>query len=87
MPSTRFELVRDARGYHARFVSNGNIIWWTESYTTKQNAHAAVNLISRLAEDAPLYDLTNYAGGASRGMTSTGGFSPANFKTQSQLQK
>lgn len=58
MPSTRFEIVSDARGYHARFITNGNVIWWTESYTSKQNAKNAVYIISEKAAPAPLYDLT-----------------------------
>jgi uncharacterized protein YegP (UPF0339 family) len=58
MEATRFELVRDERGFHARFRTNGRIIWWTESYTHKSGAHDAVNIISRLAAAAPLYDLT-----------------------------
>lgn len=58
MESTRFEIVNDSKGFHARFWSNGNIIWWTESYTSKANAKAGVGIISVYAEDAPLYDLT-----------------------------
>jgi uncharacterized protein YegP (UPF0339 family) len=58
MEATRFELVRDARGIHARFWSGGNIIWWTESYSSKENARHAFALISTHAAAAPLYDLT-----------------------------
>lgn len=58
MPATRFELVTDAKGFHARFWTGGNIIWWTESYKNKADAKHAVGLISAYAEAAPLYDLT-----------------------------
>lgn len=59
MKPTRFEIVRDdQQGYHARFWTGGQIIWWTESYTRKENAKHAVDLISRYAAPAPLYDLT-----------------------------
>jgi len=58
MEATRFELVRDNKGFHARFWTGGNIIWWTESYTSKANAKHAVALIISYAAAAPFYDLT-----------------------------
>lgn len=58
MPATRFEIVPDAQGCHARFISGGQIIWWTESYTRKANAQHAIDLVKALAAAAPVYDLT-----------------------------
>jgi len=59
MQDPRFEIVDDKNGgFHARYRSGGQLIWWTESYTSKQNAEQAVYSISRNALAAPLYDLT-----------------------------
>jgi len=54
----RFEIVDDERGFHARYIAGSQIIWWTESYTRKENARHAVALIAGGAIAAPLYDLT-----------------------------
>lgn len=59
MQDPRFEIVDDQQqGFHARYVQGRQTIWWTESYTSKQNAEKAVYMISANAKPAPLYDLT-----------------------------
>jgi uncharacterized protein YegP (UPF0339 family) len=58
MQDPRFEIVDDQRGFHARYIQGRQVIWWTESYTRKENAENAVYLISAGAYAAPLYDLT-----------------------------
>lgn len=59
MQDPRFEIVDDSRGgFHARYISGKQIIWWTENYTRKENAKHAVALISSGAMAAPLYDLS-----------------------------
>jgi uncharacterized protein YegP (UPF0339 family) len=40
----RFEVVRTAAGYHARFrAENGRIVWFTEVYTRRAAATRAVS--------------------------------------------
>ena len=58
MEPTRFEIVPDNKGCHARFITNGRIIWWTESYTSRANAKNAIDLIKAFGPGAPVYDLT-----------------------------
>ena len=59
MNDPRFEIVDDKRGgFHARYISGNQIIWWTENYTRKEKAHLAVASISSGAAAAPLYDCT-----------------------------
>lgn len=46
MAEPRFEVVRSNHGWHARFrASNGRVVWWTETYTRRRAALAAVALI------------------------------------------
>lgn len=41
--------------YHARFVgANGQIIWWTENYTTREAALSAISLIKSGGPSAPV---------------------------------
>lgn len=43
---SRFEIVRTAAGWHARFrASNGQIVWTTEVYTRRRAAVKAVETI------------------------------------------
>lgn len=59
MNDPRFEIVDDDdQGFHARYIQGRNIIWWTESYTRKENAQAAVGMIAANAGSALMYDLT-----------------------------
>lgn len=37
---------------------NGKIVWWTEGYTSKENAKAAIAHIKKYASDAKIKDLT-----------------------------
>jgi uncharacterized protein YegP (UPF0339 family) len=42
----RFEVVRTAAGYHARFrAENGRIVWFTEVYTRRAAATRAVDIL------------------------------------------
>lgn len=46
-------------GYHVQFKgSNGEIVFWTESYTTKQSAERAIAFARQHAATAPIADLT-----------------------------
>jgi len=46
MSAPRFEIVRANVGYHARFrAANGRIVWWTETYTRRRAALAAIGLL------------------------------------------
>lgn len=48
MSAARFEVVRTAAGWHARFrAANGRIVWWTETYTTRRRCLNAVGLIAK----------------------------------------
>lgn len=59
MQDPRFEIVDDkSGGFHARYISGNQIIWWTENYVRKADAEQAVYSISNNALAAPLYDLT-----------------------------
>ncbi len=59
MDDPRFEIVEDDdQGFHARYIQGRQVIWSTESYTRKENAEAAVYMISANAAPAPLYDMT-----------------------------
>lgn len=42
----RFEVVRTAAGWHARFRAvNGQVVWTTEVYKRRGKAHHAVDLL------------------------------------------
>lgn len=42
----RFEVVRTAAGWHARYrAANGQIVWTTEVYKRRGKAHHAVDLL------------------------------------------
>lgn len=42
----KFTIVRNNLGqYHARFIYDGKIIFWTENYVSEQNAINAINSI------------------------------------------
>jgi uncharacterized protein YegP (UPF0339 family) len=57
MLDPRFEIVDDKNGgFHARYISGNQIIWWTENYRAKADAKHAVYSISENARPAPLYD-------------------------------
>jgi uncharacterized protein YegP (UPF0339 family) len=59
MQDPRFEIVDDQQqGFHARYISGNQIIWWTESYTRKEKAQNAIASIKRGAATAPTYDRT-----------------------------
>ncbi|MGH7577092.1 MAG: DUF1508 domain-containing protein [Longimicrobiales bacterium] len=42
-------------------MSNGEAVWWTETYTAKQDAIAACRLIQREGPGATIYDHTRSA--------------------------
>ncbi len=45
--------------YHVRFEGgNREVVWWTESYTTKASANAAIAFARTHAASAPVVDLT-----------------------------
>lgn len=42
----RFEIVRTAAGWHARFrAANGQVVWTTESYTRRRAAIGAIKAL------------------------------------------
>ncbi len=48
--------------YYAVFrASNGQVVWSTETYSTKQNAITACHLVQREGPSAPIYDQTRSA--------------------------
>jgi len=54
----RFRIVTASGGYRAHMVAgNGELVWWTEVYTTKAAARHAIEL-AKSAYNAPVYDLT-----------------------------
>jgi uncharacterized protein YegP (UPF0339 family) len=61
--AARFE-IHDSNNNQFRAVfkgANGETVWWTENYTSKQNAINACSLIQRLGPSAPIYDHTRSA--------------------------
>ena len=58
--AAQFE-VRDSKDnqFHAVFRgANGEIVWWTENYRSKQSAIDACYLIKREAPNATVFDYT-----------------------------
>jgi uncharacterized protein YegP (UPF0339 family) len=48
MSLSKYELVETNSGWHARFRGeNAEVIWWTETYTTKENALDAIRLLKK----------------------------------------
>lgn len=46
--SARFEVVHTDAGWHARFrATNGELVWWTETYTRRNAAVLAVHQIAK----------------------------------------
>jgi uncharacterized protein YegP (UPF0339 family) len=59
MSNPHFEIVDDKRGgFHARYISGNQIIWWTENYTRKEAAQRAIALLKMGAAKAPAEDKT-----------------------------
>ena len=55
MDRGHFEVVHTGpRKFHARFVANnGEIVWWTESYSVIRNAQYAIRLLIEGVREAP----------------------------------
>jgi uncharacterized protein YegP (UPF0339 family) len=54
-----FEIVKAAGGYRAHIKGgNGELMFWTEVYTTKTSARHAIDVVKAGAKDAPVYDRT-----------------------------
>jgi uncharacterized protein YegP (UPF0339 family) len=50
-----YRITNDRDGYRARFYgANGELVWWTEGYTSLAAAHNAISLIRAHAASAPL---------------------------------
>jgi uncharacterized protein YegP (UPF0339 family) len=60
----RFEVhdSKDKQFYAIFRASNGQIVWWTETYRNKQDAINACYLIKNEAPGATVYDHTSSAG-------------------------
>jgi len=53
----KFEIVKNAGGeYRARFVYNGETIFWTENYKSKASAQNAIDSIKKNGPAAPIDD-------------------------------
>jgi len=52
---------RDGQYYAVFRASNGQVVWVTETYTTKESARAACRLIQREGPNAPIVDKTRSA--------------------------
>jgi uncharacterized protein YegP (UPF0339 family) len=54
-----FEIVKAAGGYRAHIKGgNGELMFWTEVYTTKASARHAIDVVKASAKDALVYDRT-----------------------------
>jgi uncharacterized protein YegP (UPF0339 family) len=52
-----FTIEAASGGYRAHFYgANDRLVWWTEVYTTKQNATNAIHFAQQQAHAAPAYD-------------------------------
>jgi uncharacterized protein YegP (UPF0339 family) len=52
-----FTIESASGGYRAHFYgANDRLVWWTEVYTTKQNALHAIQFAQNHAATAPIYD-------------------------------
>jgi uncharacterized protein YegP (UPF0339 family) len=53
-----FSIVTASGGYRAHLYSGGNLVWWTEVYTTKANARNAISVAQSSTSSTPVYDRT-----------------------------
>lgn len=52
----KFSIDVASGGYRAHlWGANGELVWWTEVYTTKASAQHAIN-IAKASANAPVYD-------------------------------
>lgn len=63
MNKGKFEIFKGNNGqYYWRLKApNGEILCWSEGYTTKQNAQNGVDACKKYAPDAPVVDLAQAA--------------------------
>jgi uncharacterized protein YegP (UPF0339 family) len=48
-----FTITQDRDGYRARFYYNGELMWWTEGYSSLANAQNAIDSLRANAGTAP----------------------------------
>lgn len=54
-----FTIETASGGYRARaFGANGELVWWTEVYSSTAGAQSAIALMKSQAAGAPVYDRT-----------------------------
>jgi uncharacterized protein YegP (UPF0339 family) len=52
-PTYYFTITRDNDGYRARFYYGGELMWWTEGYSSIANAQNAIDTMRGHAGSAP----------------------------------
>ena len=54
-----FTIEKRGTGFRA-YLKGGNheVVWWTETYTTKASAQHAISLAKQAGVNTPVYDLT-----------------------------
>lgn len=50
----KFNIVKTTKGFHAQFLYNSTIIFWTENYTSEANALNAIHSIALNAKGSPI---------------------------------
>ncbi len=51
----KFNIVKTAKGFHAQFLYNSTIIFWTENYTSEANALNAISAIKGYGPSSQIF--------------------------------
>ena len=52
----KFKIIKSDSGYRAQFLYNSEIIWWTETYTSKASAENAIRSILENGSEAEVVE-------------------------------